>query len=623
MQTLVQRLPQDALTRIFALVEPTFRDFGLTTYDFDYNKHFAWAYTLSLVCRRWRATLIQSPQFWTTIIWRPFRKPYVRAALERSGTLPIMIYALAGMGQEGTYEWDEDSDSDDDSEDEEESSSNEDIISVKCPYLNYNYLPEDSSVRSDYYDPDDFVEDVVKHLHRIRAFHLTIPGFRGKVLAQHLLEKPAPILETLTLGTSVPHLCARRYRIIPRLFNGQTPSLRHLTLKHQRGWPILFARDLTHLSLIYVDLNDMDIYTTFLDTLYIATKLEVLTVTIAGGIMSEFWRTSPDRAPVPLGKLRTLAIDMSTPASASRFLSHLTLPSTTCILVASNCRYDDNLDGLILSDQMHLSGLADYLEIVLFWEMGDSVSLLIKSCSTMLPLLAGIVVRTDDLSTYLRNVGLVFDLGNVRRLSSYHRFWDTQRDHEPDDWQKVLDLFPNLEALHLFNYIPWTMLSTLSSADEVIALEGTRGELDTSREMVTSVGADGEAAQRKYEEARSEVRKNTRSYLTLLPLYPSFNHEHKIGQTTPYDLKLNGNPAEARITYGCQWEHETRGDHEIFIETSVILKTALDDEAMSMTAREEIRIAKLWWKNWRECLEICLFRPSLLFYSYEDTWDAW
>ncbi|KAK7682237.1 hypothetical protein QCA50_014824 [Cerrena zonata] len=614
MHSVTQQLPKDALTRVYYFTEPTFDDFGITPANFEYYRHFVWAQNISLVCRNWRAAFVQSPELWTTIIWRPRRKAYIRAALKRSGKLPIKVYALSGMEDEGSHEYDLSDDFNDEGYGP---------TGLKISYLNMAYSwnkpdpPIQASTLGKYYDPLDFYEDVAKHLDRLKSFHLTIPGFRMKSLARYF-SKPAPMLETLTLGTSIRSLDLIP-KVVSRLFDGQATSLKHLTLKNYKNWPILFTKNLTHLSLVRLHLEDAAIYHTFLDALYVANKLEVLIVDLSGE-HREF-KTSPQgRAPIQLDSLQTLAINTATPTGTSNLLAHIALPPTACIALclSSNAK----LDSFFPNDRIHLRNLPDPFELVLFWEFGDYASPMIKSGRNGLPVFASTAVPIDDLSRYLRDLGSVFDLRQIRRLSSYHKSHGELRDHKPGDWQRVLKALPNLEAVHLYNYTPFTLLNMLSGPNEAPGLEKVRGEFGVLRETIKEAGDEAKSLEKTYEEAKEHVRMNRQSYTSLTSISPYIHHQHKLGQTTPLDVTLNGKPAEARITYGCQWKYGSSGNHEMFVETSVVLKTALNcrDEEMTMTAREEISILKPWWQKWLLYFGSPFVVPMMLNAQYEPGW---
>lgn len=618
MPTLAPNLPKDALSRVFSLAEPIFDDFGVTSIDFEYYRHFTWAQHLSSVCRNWRTAFIESPELWTTIIWRPRRKEYIRAALQRSGKLSIRVYALSGMEDEGSYEYDLGKD---DSEDEAFRIENN---MPKIAYLNTMYEwdrpdpPIQASTRGKYYDPDDFFEDIGKHLDRVKSFHLTIPGFRMRILYKHF-NKPAPVLETLTLGTSRPSYDDSP-KIVPRLFDGQATSLKHLTLKHYEKWPIVFANALTHLSLVHLNLNDLDVYRNFLDTLHVAHKLEVLVVDPSGS-HPEFERTPNGRAPVRMDNLRNLAIQSATPTGASNLLALIALPPTACISLCITSG-DEKLDHFFPKDRTHLRNLPDPYELVLLWEMADYASPMIKSRRNGLPVYASTAVPIDDLSSYLRKLGKIFDLRNIRRLSSYQRLGNELRDHRPSVWRKVLQALPNLEAIHLYGYDPSTLLDVLPSPNGASEMDNLREEYDALQEMAVNAGAEADEMAERYEEAEENVRKNLQPYTSLTVLSPYLHHIHKLDQTTPLDVMLNGNPAEVRITHGCRWQHETKGDHEAFVEMSVILRSTLanGDGEMTMTAREEISIIKPWWQDWHLYFGTSLVVPSLLSSPYEQDW---
>ncbi|KAK7681467.1 hypothetical protein QCA50_015559 [Cerrena zonata] len=524
------------------------------------------------------------------------------------------------MEDEGSYEYDVDSDSE--GEDENKGSLDGAMVMPKISYLNFihDWNPPDPPIQSgNYYDPDDFFEDIGKHLDRVKSFHLTIPGFQMRVLARHF-NKPAPMLRTLTLGTSVPHSFDQKHKTVPRLFDGQAPSLTHLTLKNYAGWHIPLIKDLTHLSLVRLNLNDFDIYYTFLDTLQVASKLEVLVVDLSSG-NSEFKRSPKGRAPVKMDNLQTLAINTATSMGTSRLLAHLALPPTACITLAL-AEDAENLSKFFPNDRTHLQNLLDPSELVLFWEMAEYASPMIKSGRNRLPVFATSAVTINDLSSYLRNLGTVFDLKKIHRLSSYHRLHDELRDHEPNVWKKVFKALPNLEAIL---YICITMTRSLCW---MYSLAGRRNLLwiGLVRSSITC-GKRPKGLEKKWTRCKQSMKRrkttsagtfNIQPYKPFAALSPYILHHHKVGQTTALDLTLpNGKPAEARITYGCQWEHGTKGDHEMFVETSVVLKAACNDSEMTMSAREDIGIVRPWWQNWGLYFGSWLMVPSMLGASYE------
>ena len=181
-------------------------------------------------------------------------------------------------------------------------------------------------------------------------------------------------------------------------------------------------------------------------------------------------------------------------------------------------------------------------------------------------------------------------------------------------------MLPNLEALHLYNYEPFTVLGALSRAGEVSTLDGVRQELKTLRKRVQKARKDGDRMKEAYDKARQDVRNQLRLYSTLTSISPYLHHEHEQGQTTQINVLLNGKPAVARITYGCQWEHGNDGDHELFLETSIVLQVALEDPRMTLTAKEDIGRMKPWWQNLESCCGPWIRVPLMLEGPHDPSW---
>ncbi|CAL1699165.1 unnamed protein product [Somion occarium] len=191
-----QTLPGEVLARIFALAEPKYEDFGVFPGNFEYYRHFAWVEDMSLICCHWRNTFVLSPELWTTIIWRPPRKKFIRAALARSGNHPLRVYALSSMEDEGSPEWDVERD-----EDEKlDAAASSDLYKMQ-PRISYlirykDWDPPNPPVMSrNYYDPEDFFKDIAQHIRRVKTFHLTLPGVQLRMLLK-IFTTAAPQLET-------------------------------------------------------------------------------------------------------------------------------------------------------------------------------------------------------------------------------------------------------------------------------------------------------------------------------------------------------------------------------------------------------------------------------------------
>ncbi|CAL1699166.1 unnamed protein product [Somion occarium] len=197
-----------------------------------------------------------------------------------------------------------------------------------------------------------------------------------------------------------------------------------------------FARDLTHLSLRGLSLDDPEVYQRFLDTLHIARDLEVLVVKSQDN-PHEIQTSLIGIAPVRLEHLRTLAIDMTTRKRVAKLLSHISLLSTTSVVIKWD-DMDDHPDRFFPPVRSQLFNIRDPSELLLLWESGDYAFPLIKSGASVLPVFATTAVAIDDLPRYLRTLGYIFNLKELRRLSFYSRDYGDPRDYEPSVWRKIL-----------------------------------------------------------------------------------------------------------------------------------------------------------------------------------------
>ncbi|KAI0073779.1 hypothetical protein K474DRAFT_138761 [Panus rudis PR-1116 ss-1] len=612
-----QRLPDEFLSRIFILSEPTFGDFGLPSVLYSWE-HFWWINRSILhVCRHWRYIGLNTPELWTTLIWRPGRKEYIHRALKLSRDQPIRVYALAGEGDSGNCEYDILSDLEDDDEDGIGGSPR--YLGNPPPECWHGHGHGSKAPTRKYYDPGDFLKDLVPHAHRLRHFHFTIPGVSQSEIEKYFGDLEAPMLDSMTLSTSFQRWGNKKSAGL--FFERDYCTLDKLWLSYFATWPSEYIPFLSHLALETIDLDNPITFDAFLNVLNTGINLQVLVLHAASRSNSY----DVDHNPVYLRDLKMLVIKADASQTA-RILEYIALPPQASLIVDGGASFTqpDKVFPFFPDFTSHLHNLDYPDELVIFWECGDYGSLMLRQFYNTNPTFATAARRIEDIPAMLKEFSAFTDLRYVRRLSLYSSYTNAEdRTHAYEVWESFLKSMPNLEAIHLCGYEPTTLLEVLEDAGNY-SQSGANADdeppehpkLDMLFEEMESHREEVEAAEEAYDKLKEEykdvVRESAKTYEHLVLKRPTKIHNHMVKETSTLDTKLHGHPAEAVVRHGCRWQDGVAGSHCVFVEASIVRTTSIRDKRITRTPGEDFDTLRDWAQQWATYWQSFLVQPSLL-----------
>ncbi|KAL0574623.1 hypothetical protein V5O48_007349, partial [Marasmius crinis-equi] len=283
----INKIPPEVLAEIFMQTKQNLPSFlplvkgGIRSFD-----NHSWL-SLVHVCRHWRGVVASYPTLWGTIDnLRGGEKPEI--CLKRSRSAPLDVF-----------------------------------LSITGP----EFAPISP----------ELLESLGTHTSRFRQFHVNTDGWFSQTPIYQSLKDPAPLLYSLSIVTKGRDVTGG---VLPPIFSNDMPSLRQLTLEHFTSWPTKYFTNLTHLCL-FDQWNDTPVSRPstcqFLDFLESSPALEELAIVRAGPTRHEdndIPKVHPHNRQVSLSRLRELSLgDWPTMSTLSRFLSHITIPSTTQIFV--------------------------------------------------------------------------------------------------------------------------------------------------------------------------------------------------------------------------------------------------------------------------------------------------
>uniref|UniRef100_A0A0W0EX32 Uncharacterized protein n=1 Tax=Moniliophthora roreri TaxID=221103 RepID=A0A0W0EX32_MONRR len=322
----VNRLPPELLSDIFLLSKQHLPSFlplvrgGIRFFD-----NHSWLAILH-VCRLWRGVAARCPALWGTIDnLRGGVNPQV--CLKRSRGAPVDVF-----------------------------------LSITGPEFK-PIQPE-------------LVDALIPHIPRFRQFHINTDGWFDPTPIYGSLKEPAPDLVSLSIVTKGRDVVGG---VLPSIFNDDMPKLRQLTLEHFTSWPTTYFTNLTHCCLFdQWDATATSRPTTsqFLDFLESSPGLEELALVRAGPArldVDDFPAVSPSNRVIELPRLRELSLgDWPSSPMIARFLSHLSMPSTTQIFLwgqrfptgtGSDVDADATLASFLPTDLTHIRPLLNLREI--------------------------------------------------------------------------------------------------------------------------------------------------------------------------------------------------------------------------------------------------------------------
>ncbi|PSS37314.1 hypothetical protein PHLCEN_2v791 [Hermanssonia centrifuga] len=293
-QSLACLLPPEILNSIFSLTSNVFSDFSSRPLEAARREEsFDWhPMCLSGVCRYWKAVALSFPSIWSTI--------------------------------------------DICDEDECPSSSSIDIAKL-CLRRSYNGCVDvHISCPIPKAELPWITETLASQSIRFRGFH--IYGFSfGPEILQHFAEDPAPELQSLTISPQGDFSNGSGI-VLPMLFAGYTPRLRHLVLKHITSWP---GNDFSNLrSLRLEDQVASCPISKFLDFLHHSPHLEDLILVCAGPSEAD---PAVQLRQLSLPRLRQLVLkECPAICQATRILPYIQ-PSPTVTIMIDRTYYNNSL----------------------------------------------------------------------------------------------------------------------------------------------------------------------------------------------------------------------------------------------------------------------------------------
>jgi hypothetical protein len=395
-----------------------------------YDSHFREWLSLLHVCRHWRGVIAQLPLLWSEIDGNLVPKSFLRRAKGAQLTVYLGI-------------------------------------------RKYGY-------------PKEVLEALIPRIARIKELHVaggSLLNLDGGIYKKFDLE--ADSLQSLTLVTDGRHPGTD---ILPRLFGGETPVLKMLTLEHFTSWPGNSFDNLTHLCLYDQPIGSGMTTAYFLDFLEQSPLLEELALIRAGPILpnEEDEPVFVDRF-VHLKNLKELNIGdwpspfpgpgpAISPASlVARFLSHLMIPrSARTFIWPLHLRPDEDLTSYL---PLNITSLHFNLQCVENWYFTCQPPVI-----SGVPFMA-IIGSTQTLYTYgtfHANQILPMVRPSFTPSSSFHgggrfpisqlrtfviRDSCTRNERLPTGvWKELLDAMPKLTSLRVLAFdSPTTTRSVLSA----------------------------------------------------------------------------------------------------------------------------------------------------------------
>ncbi|KAJ8089422.1 hypothetical protein PM082_014670 [Marasmius tenuissimus] len=310
----INKLPPEILAEIFVETKQNLPSFlplvkgGIRSFD-----NHSWL-TLIHVCRHWRGVVASFPALWGTIDnLRGGVKSEI--CLKRSRSAPLDVF-----------------------------------LSITGP----EFAPISP----------ELVEALIPHISRLRQLHVNTDGWFSPTPIYQSFRVSAPLLYSLSIVTKGRDVVGG---VLPPIFNDDMPSLRQLTLEHFTSWPAGYFVNLTHLCL-FDQSNDTPVSrpttSQFLDFLESSPALEELAIVRAGPtrhVDDDIPRVYPRNRQVTLSHLREISLgDWSSMTALSRFLSHLTLPSTTQMYIWGQ-RFPSSSGATGTGDQLEARDLASWM----------------------------------------------------------------------------------------------------------------------------------------------------------------------------------------------------------------------------------------------------------------------
>ncbi|PBK61514.1 hypothetical protein ARMSODRAFT_1025641 [Armillaria solidipes] len=298
---------------------------------------------------------------------------------------------------------------------------------------------------------------IIMELPRIREFHIDFCHSGSLLESSGLLTNSAPNLVSLSLlPNHQPHMAAGLSSTLSKLFMGEMPKLKQLSLGYFTSWPQNYFRNLTHLCLISQDTLTRPSTSEFLDFLELSPRLEKLALIDAGPTRY----VSDDLPLVPIDRIVALdhltEIDMNVSngiASITRLLSHLALPEQTNMFFWGQplVQPQEEISSLLPSDISHLQNIQNIQEYRLV-EHGNRRS----ASPDIVAVVNGVLfIRGNFALTQLATLPLRFPLNNVKRLLFSPYSSPPHHPHHPYGnfdtisrmWRVAFEKMPSLEAI--------------------------------------------------------------------------------------------------------------------------------------------------------------------------------
>ncbi|KAJ7034967.1 hypothetical protein C8F04DRAFT_1259330 [Mycena alexandri] len=389
----INRLPPELLTHIFSEVQlrlPSFLPLPSSgAHDYIAADWCEWLWLLQ-VCRHWRGVIASSPALWSNVCSSGSALEFLR----RSQGAELTVY-----------------------------------LGVRFP----GFSPT-------------LMEALAPHTSRFKEFHMLAEGPELQdVLKQKLFSSPAPRMTSLLIEMEgVDDLSS----VLPPIFRGHMPKLKHLALGYFTSWPKGYFRNITSLCLYHQKESSWSSTTEFLDFLADSPRIEEICL-IRGGPMRPSGTDVPPAAGryISLKRLRKLDIgEWPSAFTIARFLSHLSLPRTTEMYIWGHIFRDhENIASILPEDISRLRNLKAiktwyfirqtepaYITFKLIAVVGNT--LYMTGAFPHSQILAGAISRYP--LKKVKCLTLREDSTQIRRL-------------RVSDWKALLTVVPALESLHI------------------------------------------------------------------------------------------------------------------------------------------------------------------------------